>query len=90
MGRGDPRAGSDPRLILDLGARWMTKCWPAEHFAEIGRRAASEFVAGLVCVGAAVDTPLATALRCELPRLPVLDLTGKTTLRQLAALSRAV
>ncbi len=28
-----------PRLILNLGARWETKRWPPEHFAEIARRA---------------------------------------------------
>ena len=40
-----------PRLILNLGARWLTKRWPPEHFAEVARRAAAEFGAGLVCVG---------------------------------------
>ena len=77
-----------PRLILNLGARWLTKRWPPEHFAEIARRAATEFGAGLVCVGARVDTPLAEALRVAIGPLPLLDLSGKTTLLQLAALAR--
>ena len=25
-----------PRIVLNLGARWQTKRWPPEHFAEIG------------------------------------------------------
>ena len=54
---------ASPRLILNLGARWMTKRWPPEHFAEIARRAVSEFGAGLICVGAIVDTPLAAELQ---------------------------
>src|SRR5271166_6646818 len=66
-----------PRLILNLGARWLTKRWPPEHFAEIARRAAAEFRAGLVCVGARVDLPLVETLRIALAPLPVLDLSGR-------------
>ncbi len=79
---------SRPSLILNLGARWMTKRWPPEHYAEIARRAAAEFGAGLVCVGAGVDTQLAAAMRDAIAPLPLLDLTGKTTLLQLAALAQ--
>ena len=32
---GSPR----PRLVLNVGARWLTKRWPPEHFAEVARRA---------------------------------------------------
>ncbi len=77
-----------PCLILNLGARWLTKRWPPEHFAEIARRAAAEFGAGLVCVGARVDATLAEALRAALGPLPLLDLSGRTTLLQLAALAQ--
>lgn len=77
-----------PRLLLNLGARWLTKRWPSEHFAEVARRAAAEFGAGLVCVGARADLPLAVALRVALGPLPLLDLSGQTTLLQLAALAR--
>ncbi len=77
-----------PRLILNLGARWLTKRWPPMHFAEIARRAAAEFGAGLACVGARVDVPLAETLRAALAPLPLLDLSGRTTLMQLAALAR--
>ena len=27
-----------PRIVLNVGARWLTKRWPPEHFAEVGRR----------------------------------------------------
>jgi len=77
-----------PRVILNLGGRWMTKRWPPEHFAEIARRLASEFGAALICVGADEDKPLGMALRRAVGPLPLLDLTGKTTLLQLAALAR--
>ncbi|MGC8644385.1 MAG: glycosyltransferase family 9 protein [Isosphaeraceae bacterium] len=77
-----------PRLVLNLGARWYTKRWPPEHFAEVARRAAAEFGAGLVVVGSADDRPLALTLARKLGPLPLLDLTGTTTLIQLAALAR--
>src|SRR5207237_7754450 len=28
-----------PRVVLNLGARWPSKRWPPEHFAELGHRA---------------------------------------------------
>ena len=77
-----------PRLLLNLGARWLTKRWPAEHFAELARRAVREFSAGIVAVGSTGDRPLADALRRQLGPLPLLDLSGQTTLLQLAALAR--
>ena len=77
-----------PRLILNLGARWLTKRWPAEHFAEIARLAATQFSAGLVCVGSRADGSLTAALRAAIDPLPLLDLCGKTSLLQLAALAR--
>src|SRR5436305_41696 len=47
-----------PRIVLNVGARWPTKRWPPEHYAEIGRRAASEYGAGLIAVGSALDRPV--------------------------------
>jgi lipopolysaccharide heptosyltransferase I len=78
---------ANPRLVLNLGARWLTKRWPPEHFAEIARRAIESRGAGLVAVGAPEDRPLVDALRARLPSTPILDLCGRTTLPQLAALA---
>jgi heptosyltransferase I len=76
-----------PRIVLNLGARWLTKRWPPEHFAAIARRAVSEFGAGLIVVGSADDRPMVeTFLRLMAP-LPVLDLCERTRLLQLAAIS---
>jgi len=77
-----------PRLILNMGARWETKRWPVEHFAEVARRAVSEFGAGIVAVGASEDRHLAEALQRHLGAIPVLDLCGRTNLLQLAAVAR--
>jgi heptosyltransferase-1 len=76
-----------PRVILNLGARWLTKRWPPEHYAEIGRRAVAQFGAGLIAVGASEDRPLVDALARHTAPLRVLDLCGQTRLPQLAALS---
>src|SRR4051794_7965763 len=76
-----------PRLVLNLGARWPTKRWPPEHFATVARRAVVQRGAGLVVVGAPEDRPLVEALRAHLRPLAVLDLCGRTTLPQLAAVA---
>lgn len=76
-----------PRLILNIGARWETKRWPPEHFAEIGRRAVETLGASLIAVGSADDRVLVRRLKEALGPLPLLDLAGKTSLPRLAALA---
>jgi ADP-heptose:LPS heptosyltransferase len=79
-----------PRLVLNLGARWLTKRWPPSRFAEVAVLAARERGAGLVAVGAPEDAPLVEELRSGLDGIPLLDLSGRTSLPQLAAvLARA-
>jgi len=78
-----------PRLALNLGARWETKRWPPEHFAEVARRAVAERSAGLFAIGAPEDLPLVEILARRLEPTPLLNLCGKTTLPQLAALAEA-
>jgi lipopolysaccharide heptosyltransferase II len=75
-----------PRVILNVGARWLTKRWPPEHFAEIGRRLVSAYQANLIAIGAAADRPLVQALKDRLAPIQVLDVCGRTRLSQLAAL----
>jgi heptosyltransferase-1 len=77
---------ASPCLMLNMGARWQTKRWPPEHFAEIARRAVAAFGAGLVAVGAPEDRPIVDAFRAHLGEIPLVDLCGRTTLPQLAAL----
>lgn len=81
-------AGPDgPRLVLNPGARWATKRWPPEHFAEVGRRAARARGASLVVVGAEEDRPLVDALKARLGPTPCVDLCGRTSLMRLAAVA---
>ncbi len=74
-----------PRIILNLGAQWQTKRWPPEHFAAVARRAFDELGAGLIAVGSTGDRSLVDELKRRLDPIPVLDLSGQTTLPQLAA-----
>jgi heptosyltransferase-1 len=81
-------AAPAPRMVVNVGSRWLTKRWPVGQFAEVARRAVAEFGAGIVAVGAPEDRPLVDALREAMGRTPVLDLCGATTLLQLGALAR--
>ena len=74
-----------PRLVLNVGARWLTKRWPPGHFAEVARRASEAYGCGLVAVGAPEDRPLVDELRRALGGLPLLDLCGTTNLTRLTA-----
>jgi len=76
-----------PRVVLNLGARWLTKRWPPEHFAEIARRAVARYGAGVVAVGSPGDRPLVQSLMRQTSPIEILDLCGRTSLHQLAALA---
>lgn len=72
-----------PILAVHAGAGWETKRWPIESFAELAAR----FPGGVVTVGSREEQRLAatisTSVKCA--GGDVLDLSGTTTLPQLAA-----
>lgn len=74
-----------PYLMLGVGARWVTKRWPPRHFAELARRSQGTFGGTVIFVGGGDETTLARAVISELSG-PTLDLTGRTTLPQLAGI----
>lgn len=78
-----------PRLVLNVGARWVTKRWPPAKFAEVAATAASERGVGLVAVGAPEDGGLVDEMIERLGGLPVLNLTGRTSLPRLGAIMEA-
>ena len=79
-----------PRLAINVGARWLTKRWPPEQFAVVARKAFENRGASLVLVGAPEDRPLVDALKAALGPIGALDLCGRTTLPQLAAIASEV
>jgi ADP-heptose:LPS heptosyltransferase len=74
-----------PWVAVAVGAKWVTKRWPADHFAELLRRAHAHFRGSAVFVGGPEDTPAAREVIAKLGG-PALDLTGKTSLPRLSAL----
>ena len=62
----------------------MTKRWPTEHFAVLARQAQERFGGTAVFVGGRDEAPLAAAVAKQLVG-PSLNLAGRTTLPQLAA-----
>ncbi|HTW95632.1 MAG TPA: lipopolysaccharide heptosyltransferase I [Tepidisphaeraceae bacterium] len=67
--------------MLFPGTNWRTKRWPAERFVELARPLKERFGLETVIGGAATDEPLPKSRS-----VPLIDLTGKTTLRQTIAL----
>jgi lipopolysaccharide heptosyltransferase I len=74
-----------PWLAVGVGARWRTKRWPPEHFAELTQRALDQFGGTAVFVGAPDEAALAEQAATRI-RGNVLNFAGQTTLPQLAAL----
>ncbi len=73
-----------PWLMFGVGARWTTKRWPPDHFAELANRAMNATGGAAVFVGGREDDPLARQTMTAL-RGPSLNLAGKTSLTELAA-----
>jgi lipopolysaccharide heptosyltransferase I len=74
-----------PWIMLGPGSRWLTKRWLPQHFAELAQRIHRHFGGSICLVGGADEMDLAQAVRAHGAR-PALDVTGSTTLPQLAAL----
>jgi len=79
-----------PLLAIHPGGRWVTKRWPVENFAVIAARAARRFGFTPVILGGKAEKPVAAQLEYLLqrfsPSMRVANLTGKTTIKQLAAM----
>lgn len=76
-----------PLIAVHPGARWETKRWPVEKFAELLTRTISEWQAGVVILGSPAERGDADKLEEQLASPnAVLNLCGKTTLKQLPAM----
>ncbi|MFA4901515.1 MAG: lipopolysaccharide heptosyltransferase II [Desulfobaccales bacterium] len=74
--------GEGPWVGLSPGAAYgPAKRWPPERFAALGRALQQEFGARLVLLGGADERPVADLVKDYLQK-PVVDLVGRTTLRQ--------
>jgi len=80
-------AGHRELVALIPGARWESKMWPAERFAKVADALSEQFGLTAVVTGAAGDAELAARIGAA-ARSPIVDLTGRTTLKQAAELLR--
>lgn len=81
-----PKSGSDSYIALcPSGGTSQLKQWPVGNFIQLGRRLQDEHKARLVLVGGAGDETLGAELQRGLGAAAI-NLIGRTTLRQLAAL----
>ena len=71
--------------VLIPGAAHATKQWPTERFAAVAERLAKEYGLAVAAVGTAGEKRIVTALQQNCA-VPIVDLTGKTTIPQLVAL----
>ena len=79
--------GRDRLAALIPGARWESKLWPAERFAAVADALAEKAGLESVVIGAPADGALAAAIAAA-AKSPILDLTGRTTLKQAAEVFR--
>jgi len=75
---------SRPWIAVAVGAKWITKRWPPEHFAETLNRGFREFGGTAVFLGAPDDIALSQQT-ASLLNGPSLDLTGQTSIPRMIA-----
>lgn len=69
-------------VVLAPGTNWPTKCWPVKHFAALSDLLYQDNIIP-VLIGGSGDNRLAEDITA-LTAIPPVDLTGKTSLKQLA------
>ncbi|MDR0762176.1 MAG: glycosyltransferase family 9 protein [Campylobacteraceae bacterium] len=72
-------------VVFAVGARWQTKEWILEHFAKLAQMIAKDGFF-IVLVGGESEKAKGEVVRMEAKSERVIDLTGKTTLKELAVL----
>ena len=79
-------AESAPLIALMPGTRWDTKRWPADRFATVAAMLSQQYGVPFVITGGPADQTLAQAIQALAEGTQIVDATGQTSLRQLAAL----
>ena len=72
-------------VVMAPGARWETKCWPVEHYAALASRISGDGDY-IVLAGGPDDAAKGAAIVQAAQTRRVIDMTGQTSLRELAAL----
>jgi len=74
-----------PWVVVAAGARWLTKRWPPEHFADLVQRTQAKFGGTAVLIGAPDEQPIGAKLH-SLIEGPARNYTGRTDLARMVAL----
>ena len=72
----------NPYVVLAPGTNWPSKCWPTTHFAKLVDKLYYNHIIPVI-IGGPSDNRLAQEL-IDNTQIPPIDLTGKTSLKQLA------
>ncbi len=72
-------------IVIVPGARWWTKEWPIEHYVTLSQMLAADGVS-VVLAGGPDDAPKGKAIKEKSAEDKVIDMTGQTSIRELAAL----
>lgn len=82
--------GAAPLAVLIPGTTWDTKIWPAQNWAQLAEKLATDGGYSVALVGTAAETATNSLIDGELTKLGinVLNLTGATSLLDLIALFR--
>ena len=84
------RAGIDessPWVAMNVSARWETKRWPPQHFAEAADQLAERYGVSVVLMGGPAERPESQAVTGRM-RTKAVDLTGQTPVGLLPGLLR--
>ncbi len=73
---------------LVIGGREEVRRWPAEQFADLATRLHKDYGLTSVLIGDRNDRTTAQTILKKSPEVPIIDLTGKTSLPQIAWLGR--
>ena len=72
----------NPYVVLAPGTNWASKCWPPTHFAQLADKLYGDHVIPVI-IGGPSDQRLAKEIIAN-AEVPPIDLTGKTSMKQLA------
>jgi len=77
---------ANPYVVLAPGTNWASKCWPTAHFAKLADKLYDANVIP-VLIGGPNDQRLAQEIIAN-TQVPPIDLTGKTSMKQLAYITK--
>ncbi|HSW00193.1 MAG TPA: glycosyltransferase family 9 protein [Sedimentisphaerales bacterium] len=78
---------ADRYAVIIPGSAQVSKCWPADRFAALADRLASEHGLSVVATGGKSESPMIEQIR-GLSKHPIADLAGQTSLPELVEVLR--